>query len=325
VARTAIEFRNVSKQYANTSQYAVTGVNMRISEGSFITILGTSGSGKTTLLKMVNRIYEATSGEILYFGESIKNLKIEEYRRKIGYVIQQVGLFPHMTVEENIGTIPQILRWDTDKIAKRVEALLELVCLPPRDFKKRYPRQLSGGQQQRVGLARAMAADPDLMLMDEPFGAIDAITRQNLQEELIGIQRKLNKTILFVTHDVSEAFKLGDKVMIMHEGKIQQFDTPYGIISKPANEYVARLIATQDIVQRLKVLKAQSVMLPVDAQVSDRAFRVGTEESLHNILTYFLEHDQNHVLVEDCGRGVVGKITWEQLKVSTRQGKILSA
>ncbi len=325
MARTAIEFRNVSKQYANTSQYAVTGVNMRISEGSFITILGTSGSGKTTLLKMVNRIYEATSGEILYFGESIKNLKIEEYRRKIGYVIQQVGLFPHMTVEENIGTIPQILRWDTDKIAKRVEALLELVCLPPRDFKKRYPRQLSGGQQQRVGLARAMAADPDLMLMDEPFGAIDAITRQNLQEELIGIQRKLNKTILFVTHDVSEAFKLGDKVMIMHEGKIQQFDTPYGIISKPANEYVARLIATQDIVQRLKVLKAQSVMLPVDAQVSDRAFRVGTEESLHNILTYFLEHDQNHVLVEDCGRGVVGKITWEQLKVSTRQGKILSA
>jgi len=325
VARTAIEFRNVSKQYANTSQYAVAGVNMRISEGSFITILGTSGSGKTTLLKMVNRIYEATSGEILYFGEHIKNLKLEEYRRKIGYVIQQVGLFPHMTVEENIGTIPQILRWDTDKIANRVDALLELVCLSPRDFKKRYPRQLSGGQQQRVGLARAMAADPDIMLMDEPFGAIDAITRQNLQEELIRIQKKLNKTILFVTHDVSEAFKLGDKVVIMHEGTIQQFDTPYGIISKPANEYVARLIATQDIVQRLKVLKAHSVMLPVDVQVSDRAFRVGTEESLHNILTYFLEHDQNHVLVEDGRRGVVGKITWEQLKVSTRQGKILSA
>lgn len=325
MARTAIEFRNVSKQYANTSQYAVAGVNMRISEGSFITILGTSGSGKTTLLKMVNRIYEATSGEILYFGEHIHNLNLEEYRRKIGYVIQQVGLFPHMTVEENIGTIPQLLKWDTDTIAKRVDALLELVCLSPLDFKKRYPRQLSGGQQQRVGLARAMAADPDIMLMDEPFGAIDAITRQNLQEELICIQKKLNKTILFVTHDVSEAFKLGEKVVIMHEGTIQQFDTPHEIITKPANGYVARLIETQDIVQRLKVLKAQSVMLPVDPQLSDCAFRVGTEESLHNILTYFLENDQKHVLVEDNRRGIVGKITWEQLKGSTRQGKVLSA
>ncbi|MDF2634375.1 MAG: Polyamine-transporting ATPase [Pelosinus sp.] len=325
MARTAIEFRNVSKQYTNASQYAVSGVNISIEEGSFITILGTSGSGKTTFLKMVNRIYEPTSGEILYFGQPIQNLQLEEYRRKIGYVIQQVGLFPHMTVEENIGTIPQILKWDKEKIANRVAELLELVCLSPKDFKKRYPRQLSGGQQQRVGLARAMAADPSIMLMDEPFGAIDAITRQNLQDELINIQRKLNKTILFVTHDVGEALKLGDKVVIMHEGKIQQFGAVYEIISKPANDYVARLIATQDIVQRLKVLKAQSVMLPVDPLTRDNAFRVSKEESLHKILTYFLEHDHNHVLVEDERRSVVGKITWDQLKASTKQGKILSA
>jgi osmoprotectant transport system ATP-binding protein len=325
VARIAIEFRNVSKQYANASQYAVSEVSISIDEGSFVTILGTSGSGKTTFLKMVNRIYEPTFGEILFFGQPIKNLQLEEYRRKIGYVIQQVGLFPHMTVEENIETIPKILKWDKEKIAKRVDELLELVCLSPQEFKKRYPRQLSGGQQQRVGLARAMAADPDIMLMDEPFGAIDAITRQNMQDELINIQRKLNKTILFVTHDVNEAFKLGDKAVIMHEGEIQQFTTPYEIISKPANDYVTRLISTQDVVQRLKVLKAKSVMLPIDASITDRGFRVSKEESLHKVLTYFLEHNQNHVLVEDDRRSVIGKITWEQLKASTKQGTILSA
>lgn len=325
MARTAIEFRNVSKQYTNTSQYAVSSVNINIEEGSFVTILGASGSGKTTFLKMVNRIYEPTSGEILFFGESIKNLPIHEYRRKIGYVIQQVGLFPHMTVAENIGTVPKILKWSKEKIAKRVDELLELVALPPHDYKKRYPRQLSGGQQQRVGLARAMAADPSIMLMDEPFGAIDAITRQNLQEELIHIQKKLNKTILFVTHDISEAFRLGDKVVIMREGEIQQFDTTYNIIVKPANDYVAQLIATQDVVQRLKTLKAKSVMLPVDSSISEIAFRVDKEESLHKVLTYFLEHDQNHVLVEEDGRRIVGRITWEQLKVSTKQDKVLSA
>ncbi len=325
MARTAIELRNVSKQYTNVSQYAVSGVNISIEEGSFVTILGTSGSGKTTFLKMVNRIYEPTCGDILFFGQPIKNLQLEEYRRKIGYVIQQVGLFPHMTVEENIKAIPKILKWDKERIANRVDELLELVCLSPQEFKKRYPRQLSGGQQQRVGLARAMAADPDIMLMDEPFGAIDAITRQNMQDELINIQRKMNKTILFVTHDVNEAFKLGDKVVIMHEGEIQQFNTPYEVISKPANDYVTRLISTQDVVQRLKVLKAKSAMLPIDASIIDKGFRVSKEESLHRVLTYFLEHDQNQVLVEDDRRSIVGKITWEQLKVSTKQGKIVSA
>lgn len=325
MARTAIEFRNVSKQYTNTSQYAVSGVTLSIEEGSFVTILGTSGSGKTTFLKMVNRIYEPTSGEILFFGEGIKNLPIHEYRRKIGYVIQQVGLFPHMTVEENIGTVPKILQWDNDKIAKRVDELLELVRLLPQDFSKRYPRQLSGGQQQRVGLARAMAADPAIMLMDEPFGAIDAITRQTLQDELLHIQKKLNKTILFVTHDISEAFKLGDKVVIMHEGEIQQFDTPYNIIVKPANDYVARLISTQDVVQRLKALKAKSVMLPVNSSMAESAFRVGKEESLHRVLTYLLEHEQNRVLVEDDRRCIVGEITWKQLKISAKQDNVLSA
>lgn len=324
MARTVIEFQNVSKKHLNTSQYAVAELNASIDEGSFITILGASGSGKTTFLKLVNRIYEPTSGRILFFGESIKKLPVAEYRRKIGYVIQQIGLFPHMTVEENIATVPKILKWDKHKIDRRVDDLLELVGLPPRDFRKRFPRQLSGGQQQRVGLARAMAADPAIMLMDEPFGAIDAITRQNLQDELITIQKKLNKTILFVTHDIGEAFKLGDKVVIMHAGKIQQFDTPYNIIAKPANDYVARLICTEDVVQRLKVLKAGSVIVPVDSPFTEKGLRVGKEESLHNVLIYLLEHEQDYILVEDSEQKIVGKITWEQLKIKTRQHKVVS-
>lgn len=323
--RSVIEFHNVSKQYLNSSAYAVKEVNVSIEEGSFITILGTSGSGKTTFLKMVNRIYEPTSGEILFFGEKIKNLRIEEYRCKIGYVIQQIGLFPHMTIEENIGTVPTILKWDKQKIQQRVDELLELVRLSPQDFKKRYPRQLSGGQQQRVGLARAMAADPAIMLMDEPFGAIDAITRQTLQDELLKIQKNLHKTILFVTHDIGEAFKLGDKVIIMHEGRIQQFDTPYNIISDPANEYVARLISTEDVVQRLKVVKADSVMLPVDIPIRDTDIRVGQEQSLFEVLTYFLENNQDYVLVEDNNQQVMGKITWEQLKFKSKSEAIRSA
>ena len=213
--RVAIEFVKVSKKFKGSEQYAVSDVSASIEEGSFITILGTSGSGKTTFLKMINRIHELSSGEILFFGENIKKIPAEKHRQKIGYVIQQIGLFPHMTVEENVATVPNILKWKKIDITHRVNTLLDLVKIPSKDFKNRYPRQLSGGQQQRVGIARAMAADPDIMLMDEPFGALDAITRLELQDELVKIQKELNKTVLFVTHDVNEAFKLGDKVIIM--------------------------------------------------------------------------------------------------------------
>ncbi len=325
MAKTAIEFVKVSKKFPNASKYAVSEVSAKIEEGSFVTILGTSGSGKTTFMKMVNRIYEPTSGEILFFGESSKKLPVEDLRRKIGYVIQQIGLFPHMTVEENIATVPKILKWDRKKIAERVDDLLELIHLSPLEYKKRYPRQLSGGQQQRVGLARAMAVDPDIMLMDEPFGAIDAITRQTLQDELIRIQKKLNKTILFVTHDIHEAFKLGDKVMIMHEGEIQQFDTPQQILFKPANEYVARLISSEDILQRLRILKAEAVMDPLDSELKAGDIRVGRSEFLHHVLTRFLEKDLEYVVVEDEQHQAVGKITWEQFKSVTQPGTPVSS
>lgn len=313
--KVAIEFVKVSKKFPDSKQYAVLEVSASIEEGSFITILGTSGSGKTTLLKMVNRIYESTSGEILFFGENIKKLPVEKHRQKIGYVIQQIGLFPHMTVGENIATVPKILKWKKKDITERIDFLLDLVSLPSKDFKARYPRQLSGGQQQRVGLARAMAADPQIMLMDEPFGAIDAITRLNLQEELIRIQKKLNKTILFVTHDVNEAFKLGDKVIIMDKGVIQQFDTPYNILFHPANEFVARLVSSEDVLQKLKFIKAKAVMIPLDSQTKEGYTKVNENDDLQQLLAYFLGSNIDYLIVETDNHEAVGKITLEQLKI----------
>lgn len=242
--RSAVEFKNVSKKFEDSSYDAVREVSFRIEEGELVTILGTSGCGKTTLMKMVNRLYEPTSGEILIFGENTAMMDPVKLRQKIGYVIQQVGLFPHMTVGKNIATVPEILHWDKERIEKRVDELLMLVKLPPKEFKKRYPAQLSGGQQQRVGLARALAADPDLMLLDEPFGAIDAINRESLQDELIAIHQKSKKTFLFVTHDITEALKLGTKVMVMDQGEIRQFDTPMEILMHPKDEYVASLMGS---------------------------------------------------------------------------------
>ncbi len=315
MSKTAIEFINVSKKFKGTKEYAVSEVSVNIEEGSFITILGTSGSGKTTLLKMINRIHEASSGKILFYGENINKLQVEKLRVKIGYVIQQIGLFPHMTVEENIATVPKILHWNKEKIKDRVEELLNIVNLPPDTFKIRYPRQLSGGQQQRVGIARAMAADPQIMLMDEPFGAIDAITRKNLQDELLRIQNELSKTIVFVTHDVNEAFKLGNKVIVMNKGKIEQFDTPFNILFKPANAFVARLVSSDDILQRLKFLRAEQAIIPIAGPVNVGAIRVAKDENLYNVLTTMLFNDEKIIIVEDGKKNVMGQIDWKQLQL----------
>lgn len=238
----AIEFKNVSKQFKGSEYRAVDNLNLAIEHGEFITILGSSGCGKTTLLKMINRLYDPDKGNIEFFSEDISNKEPVEFRRKIGYVIQQIGLFPHMTIAGNIATVPKILKWPKEKIDARVDELLCLVGLEPKEFKNRYPSQLSGGQQQRVGLARALAVNPDVMLLDEPFGAIDAINRINLQDELLKIYNASKKTYLFVTHDINEAFKLGSRVLIMDKGKIQQFDTPQNIVAKPANDFVKALI-----------------------------------------------------------------------------------
>lgn len=244
---TAVEFKHINKQFKNSAYPALDDVSVSIEEGEFVTILGSSGCGKTTMIKMINRLYEPDSGDILLFGKNIRDENPVELRRKIGYVIQQVGLFPHMTVAENIATIPKILKWDKQRIKEETDRMLTLVQLDPDEFRSRYPAQLSGGQQQRVGLARALIANPRIMLLDEPFGAIDAINREILQNELKSIHEKSKCTYLFVTHDIREALKLGTKVIIMNEGKILQYATPNEIVVNPADDFVANLLKTADL------------------------------------------------------------------------------
>ena len=238
----AIEFKNVTKTFKGTGYPAVNDVSLTVREGEFVTILGSSGCGKTTLLKMVNRLYEPDAGSIILFGEDISTVDVVKVRRRIGYVIQQIGLFPHYTVGDNIAIVPKLLKWEKVMIDARVDELLTLVGLEPKEFRDRRPAQLSGGQQQRVGLARALAVDPKIMLMDEPFGAVDSITREKLQDELARLHRETGKTFLFVTHDIEEAFKLGDRVIIMNEGTIRQFNTPEAIIRHPADSFVESLV-----------------------------------------------------------------------------------
>lgn len=244
---TAVEFKHINKQFKNSAYSALDDVSVSIEEGEFVTILGSSGCGKTTMIKMINRLYEPDSGDIILFGKKIREENPVELRRKIGYVIQQVGLFPHMTVAENIATIPKILKWDKQRIKEETDRMLTLVQLDPDEFRSRYPAQLSGGQQQRVGLARALIANPRIMLLDEPFGAIDAINREILQNELKSIHEKSKCTYLFVTHDIREALKLGTKVIIMNEGKILQYATPDEIVENPADDFVANLLKTADL------------------------------------------------------------------------------
>ncbi len=240
----AIIYQDICKKFKGNTQWSVDHVQAEIEEGEFVTILGSSGCGKTTLLKMTNRLIEPTKGKVFLFGEDISTIDPVTVRRRMGYVIQQVGLFPHMTVEYNIAAIPKILKWEPERTKTRVTELLKLVGLDPDQFRGRFPSQLSGGQQQRIGLARALATDPKIMLLDEPFGAIDAITRLNLQNELKRIHDGTKKTFLLVTHDINEAFKLGHRVMIMNEGRLLQFDTPERIVKHPADPFVDMLISS---------------------------------------------------------------------------------
>src|SRR3712207_4623975 len=250
----AIIVDNVSKQFPQPGRPAVNAASFVVEQGQFIVLLGPSGCGKTTLLKMINRLYEPTSGRIAVDNVDITELPATTLRRRIGYVIQQTGLFPHMRIEDNIAVVPRLLNWEKAAIHARIDELLDLVGLP-RDYRRRYPRQLSGGEQQRVGIARALAADPSIMLMDEPFGAIDAITRARLQDELFALQRKLHKTILFVTHDVDEALRLADKIIVMRDDRIVQFDAPLHILGRPADAFVAKLVDPDDILRQLSLIR----------------------------------------------------------------------
>ena len=236
------------------SRPAVNDVSFAIESGQFVVFLGPSGCGKTTLMKMVNRLYEPTSGEIYIDEQPIHQIDVTTLRRQIGYVIQQIGLFPHMTVSQNVAVVPRLLGWPDARIAERVDELLDLVALPPDEYRDRYPAQMSGGQRQRVGVARALAGDPGVILMDEPFGAIDAITRTELQDSLLELQRRLRKTILFVTHDVDEALRLADKIVILREGQVVQYDTPLKVLTRSVDDFVRQLVGADDIVRQLGLL-----------------------------------------------------------------------
>jgi len=250
-----IAFQAITKQFPGSQKLAVDAVTFEVTEGTTCMLVGTSGSGKTTLLRMVNRLIEPTSGQIIIDGKNILEENPILLRRRIGYVIQQVGLFPHLNIAENIRVTAEIAGgWSKERLAKRVDELLELVGLPPAEYCKRFPRQLSGGQQQRVGLARALATDPAILLMDEPFGALDAITRARMQDELIRVQRDVHKTILFVSHDIEEAFKLGDMIAVLHDGHLMQLGTPVELLANPANEFVRKLVGADSILRQLQYL-----------------------------------------------------------------------
>jgi osmoprotectant transport system ATP-binding protein len=257
-----IAFDAVTKQFPGTARPAVDGVSFAVREGVICMLLGTSGSGKTTLLRMVNRLADPTSGRVLIDGAPTTTQDAITLRRGIGYVIQQVGLFPHMTIAENVRVVPSILGQPASATSGRVDELLRLVGLEPGEYRDRYPRQLSGGQQQRVGLARALAADPPILLMDEPFGALDAITRARLQDELLRIQREMRRTILFVTHDVEEAFKLGEQVVVLSDGKLVQEGTPVELLAAPANDFVRKLVGADNILRQFEYLPVTTALEP---------------------------------------------------------------
>jgi osmoprotectant transport system ATP-binding protein len=257
-----IELENVTKRYPGGRQPAVEDFSMTINAGEIVVFVGPSGCGKTTTMKMINRLIEPSSGRITIGGRDALSLDPDELRRGIGYAIQQAGLFPHLTVGQNIGLVPGLLGWPKAKTNDRVEEMLDLVGLDPAEFRDRFPRQLSGGQQQRVGVARALAADPPVLLMDEPFGAVDPITRGNLQDELLSLQSELHKTIVFVTHDFDEAVKLGDRIAVLGpKSSILQFDTPEAILAAPANDTVAGFVGAGASLKQLTLLRVRDVEL----------------------------------------------------------------
>ena len=260
--RVKIRLDKLTKHFPGQREPAVGELSMEIPEGEIVIFVGPSGCGKTTTMKLINRLIEPSSGRIFLDDEDVTKVNPDQLRRRIGYVIQQIGLFPHMTIAENIATVPKLLGWDRDRVTKRVDELLETVGMDPDAYRSRYPKQLSGGQRQRIGVARAMSADPDVMLMDEPFGAIDPITRDRLQNEFLRLQADIKKTIVFVTHDIDEAIKMGDRIAILrNQSQIAQYDTPERILVNPADEFVADFIGRGASLKRLSLSRVRDIEL----------------------------------------------------------------
>jgi osmoprotectant transport system ATP-binding protein len=297
----------VTKRYPN-GQVAVNELDLEIRDGETCVLVGPSGCGKTTTLRMINRLIEPSSGRILLDGEDVTRVDPVPLRLKMGYVIQQVGLFPHLTVADNVATVPRLLGWDRQRISRRVEELLQLVGLDPARFARRYPHQLSGGQRQRVGVARALGADPPVLLMDEPFGAIDRVTRDRLQNEFLQIQKRMRKLVVFVTHDIDEAVKMGDRIAMLREGGIlQQYDTPARVLARPANDFVADFLGPDRGQKRLAVVRIDPAKLQKVVS-SDSLPAVPAEATLADVLSVMILHDSDRVLVRRNGE-VLGQLT----------------
>jgi len=254
-----IQFEHVSKAFPGGT-LAVDDLTLDVRPGETLVLLGTSGSGKTTSMKMVNRLIEPTAGHIRVDGQDVMEQDPITLRRKIGYAIQHIGLFTHMTVAQNIAVVPRLLHWSRERIDDRIDELLTMVGLKPQEFRRRYPAQLSGGQRQRVGVARALAADPPIVLMDEPFGALDPITREQLQDEFLAVESEIQKTIVFVTHDVFEAVKMGDRIALLDDGRLQQLDTPHNLVERPANEFVKAFLQHHHVQLKLMTRKISTIV-----------------------------------------------------------------
>ena len=305
-----IRLERLTKRWAG-GQLAVDDLTLEFPTGELCVLVGPSGSGKTTTLKMINRLIEPSGGRILLDERDVTHIDPVELRLKMGYVIQNVGLFPHLTIADNVATVPRLLEWDRRRIGARVDELLELVGLDPRRYRGRYPNQLSGGQRQRVGVARALGADPPVLLMDEPFGAIDRITRERLQNEFLRIQRTVRKTIVFVTHDIDEAIKLGDRIAILRDGGVlEQVDTPAKILARPRSGLVQDLLGPDRGLKRLSVSPIDRALLqpPRAGATEPPTAQVSAQATLHDALAEMLLRDAESVAVRD-GQGVIGILT----------------
>jgi osmoprotectant transport system ATP-binding protein len=310
-----LELHHVSKRYPGQRRAAIEDLSLTVPAGEVCVLVGPSGSGKTTAMRLINRMVPLTSGDIRLGGRSVLERDPRQLRREIGYVIQQIGLFPHETVGENIATVPRLLGWPTARIAARVNELLGMIGLDAEEMSGRYPGQLSGGQRQRVGVARALAADPPLMLMDEPFGAIDPINRAKLQDEFLGLQAKVRKTIVFVTHDIDEAIKMGDRIAILREGGVlAQYDTPKAILARPADDFVAQFVGADRGIKRLSLTTLGEIrLLEPDGQASD-AKRVSASASVKDALSILLTAHGRALAVVDGDDRVLGLLTLSHLE-----------
>jgi osmoprotectant transport system ATP-binding protein len=317
-----IRLEGVAKRYPDQPTDAMAPLSMDIRQGELVVLVGPSGCGKTTTLRMINRLVEPSAGRVWIAGRDVTHADPDQLRRTIGYVIQQIGLLPHMTVAQNVELVPRLLGWDRARIAGRVNELLDLVGLDPAAFRNRYPKELSGGQQQRVGVARALAADPPVMLMDEPFGAIDPITRERLQDEFLKLQDQIRKTIVFVTHDIGEALKLGDRIGIFGEGsRLAQFATPLEILTNPADDYVRAFVGAGAGIRRLSLLRIADVHGGMTGDVADQEpVRVPGDTTVYSVLEQMLQKGTDRVVIDPNGDLAERSLSLRELLLAAANG-----